>query len=41
MNFLQNRWIWWGGTVVIVVIILAVANGWLGGWPGGETLPAQ
>ncbi len=37
MNFLQNRWILWGGAVVIVVIVLAVAYG----WPGGETPPAQ
>ncbi len=41
MNFLQNRWILWGGAVVIVVIVLAVAYGWLDGWPGGETPPAQ
>ncbi len=37
MNFLQNRWILWGGAVIIVLIVLAVMYG----WPGGETPPAQ
>ncbi len=37
MNFLQNRWIMWGGAVVIVLIVLAVVYG----LPGGETPPAQ
>ncbi len=27
MNFLQNRWIMWGGAVVIVLIVLAVLYG--------------
>ncbi len=36
-NFLQNRWIMWGGAVVIVLIALAVVYG----LPGGETPPAQ
>ena len=37
MNFLQNRWILWGGAVIIVLIVILV----LYGWPGGETPPAQ
>ncbi len=41
MNFLQDRWVLWGGAVIIVLIVLAVAYGWPGGWPGGETPPAQ
>ncbi len=45
MNFLQNRWIMWGGAVVIVLVVIAVVYGWQGGWPGGwlggETPPAQ
>ncbi len=36
-NFLQNRWIMWGGAVVIVLIVLALVYG----LPGGETPPAQ
>ncbi len=45
MNFLQNRWIMWGGAVVIVLVVIAVVYGWQGGWQGGwlggETPPAQ
>ncbi len=37
MNFLQNRWIMWGGAVVIIGIVCLV---WYG-WPGGETPPAR
>ena len=37
MNFLQNRWIMWGGAILIVLIVYLV----LDGWPGGETPPAQ
>ncbi len=37
MNFLQNRWILWGGAVIIVLVVVAV----LYGWPGGETPTAQ
>ena len=37
MNFLQNRWIMWGGAILIVLIVYLV----LYGWPDGETPPAQ
>ena len=37
MNFLENRWIMWGGAVVIVLVSIALVYG----WPGGETPPAQ
>ncbi len=37
MNFLQDRRVLWGGAVIIVLIVLAVAYG----WPGGETPTAQ
>ena len=35
MDFLQNRWIMWGGAVVIVLIVLALVYG----LPSGETPP--
>ncbi len=45
MNFLQYRWIMWGGAVVIVLVVVALWYGWMGSWPGGwlggETPPAQ
>ncbi len=41
MNFLQNRRVLWVGAAIIVLIVLLVSYGWLYGWPGGETPPAQ
>jgi t-SNARE complex subunit (syntaxin) len=37
MNFLQNRWIMWGGALVIVLIVVVV----LFGLPGVVPPPAQ
>ncbi len=41
MNFLQDRRVLWGGAVIIVLVVIAVVYGLPGGWPGGETPPAQ
>ncbi len=45
MNFLQNRWIMWGGAVIIVLVVVTLWYGWIGSWPGdwlgSETPPAQ